>query len=191
MASEWKRYKFRDLGRIITGKTPPTAQCENYGGRIPFITPTDMVDDRKVIGDTIRTLSDAGLNCVKGSLLPARSVVVSCIGSDMGKVAINACDAVTNQQINSIAVSSAFNTEFVYYSLKGRKDQFQTLARGGSAQPILNKSPFSELTLCAPHIDEQAEIAGYLAVLDQRIASLQVQSEILETIANTIFKSYL
>ena len=34
------------LGKIITGKTPPTKDKDNYGGDIPFITPVDMIGNR-------------------------------------------------------------------------------------------------------------------------------------------------
>ena len=38
---EWKEYRLGDIGRIITGKTPSTACKTNYGGKTPFLTPSD------------------------------------------------------------------------------------------------------------------------------------------------------
>lgn len=37
----WEKIKVSDFGRVITGKTPKTAVEENYGGVIPFLTPSD------------------------------------------------------------------------------------------------------------------------------------------------------
>ena len=38
----WRVGRVAELGEVICGKTPPTAQSENYGEDIPFITIPDM-----------------------------------------------------------------------------------------------------------------------------------------------------
>ena len=40
-SSEWREVKVSEIGKIVTGKTPKTAISENYGGNIPFLTPSD------------------------------------------------------------------------------------------------------------------------------------------------------
>ena len=37
----WYRVKVGDLGRIVTGKTPKTAEKDNYDRSIMFVTPSD------------------------------------------------------------------------------------------------------------------------------------------------------
>src|SRR5882762_673064 len=110
MTAEWEELTLGELGRIITGKTPPTSVLGSFGGDIPFVTPSDM-DDRKTIATTERYLSNAGATIVKASKLPAGAVMVSCIGSDMGKTAVAGRDCVTNQQINSIVVEDRFSRD--------------------------------------------------------------------------------
>ncbi len=116
--------------------------------------------------------------------------MVSCIGSDMGKVAIAGDDAVTNQQINSIIVGREFCTEFVYYDLSTRKDEFQQLASGGSAQPILNKGLFSSLPISVPTITEQRAIARVLGALDDKIELNRRLNRSLEELAQAVFRSW-
>lgn len=41
MKSEWKKYLISDIGKVVTGKTPKTANPKYYGGNIPFLTPSD------------------------------------------------------------------------------------------------------------------------------------------------------
>ena len=41
----WQRAKIGYLGRVVTGKTPPTKNQEYYGDKYPFITPTDISDN--------------------------------------------------------------------------------------------------------------------------------------------------
>ena len=189
MASEWKETTLGHLGRVVTGKTPLTAVKGNFGGHIPFVTPSDM-GGRKSISSTARFLTHAGAASVKGSVIPAGSVMVSCIGSDMGKVVIAGRDCVTNQQINSIVVDDRFNSEFVYYSLSTRKSEIRHQAAGGSAVPILNKSDFSWPEITLPPLSEQKRIAHILGTLDDKIELNRRMNGTLEAIVQTLFRNW-
>jgi type I restriction enzyme S subunit len=181
----WKELTIGDLGKVVTGKTPPTSNSEYFGGDIPFVTPTDM-DGRRVISTTERYLTEKGAEAVKGSKLPARSVMVSCIGSQMGKVAISGKPCVTNQQINSIIVSPEYSELFVYYSLSLRGDEIRYIG-SGSAVPILNKSDFSNLPILVPPLPEQRAIAGILGALDDKIELNRRMNQTLESMARAVF----
>jgi len=189
MAGEWKDLTLGDLGRVVTGKTPLTAVEGNFGGQIPFVTPSDM-DGRKTISTTARKLTETGTASVKGSKIPAGSVMVSCIGSDMGKTVIAGRDCVTNQQINSIIVDDRFSSEFVYYNLSTRKDEIRHQAAGGSAQPILNKGDFSRLEITLPPLAEQKAIAAVLGALDDKIELHRRMNATLEAMARSLFQSW-
>jgi type I restriction enzyme S subunit len=39
-------YCLKDIGKVVTGKTPKTAIAENFGVDYPFITPRDMNGDK-------------------------------------------------------------------------------------------------------------------------------------------------
>lgn len=186
--TDWREIKISDLGSIVTGKTPPTSKPELYGGKIQFLTPTDM-DGRRCIQKTLRYLSEEGVDKVRSSLLPKGSVSVSCIGSDMGKAVIVGSDSVTNQQINSIIVSDEFDELFVYYNLSGRKNEIQFLA-SGAAQPIMNKTAFSNLPISVPSIEVQKAIASVIGALDDKIENNRRMNETLEEMARAIFKSW-
>src|SRR5262245_14961252 len=131
--SDWRITTLDQLGPIITGKTPSSLVPDVFGGEVPFVTPTDL-DGRRVIDKTGRYLTDLGLGAVQSSRLPAGAVMVSCIGTDMGKAAVTATECVTNQQINSIVVNSGDDPLFVYYNLRNRKEEIRASA-SGSAQP--------------------------------------------------------
>jgi type I restriction enzyme S subunit len=189
MSSEWQTLTIGQLGRVVTGKTPKTSDPENFGNQIPFVTPTDM-DGCKVMATTARYLSEQGASTVKSSIIPAGSVMVSCIGSDMGKSVIAKHRCVTNQQINSVVVNTQFSSEFVYYNLSMRKAELQHLASGGSTMPILNKGMFSEVKIDLPPLAEQLQIVSTLSALDDRITLLRETNATLEAIAQALFKSW-
>ena len=188
MAGEWREKTIDQLGRIITGKTPDSTESKYFGGDIPFVTPTDF-DGRRVIASTGRYLTTHGAEAVRGARVPPRAVMVSCIGSDMGKAAVADRECVTNQQINSIVIESDDDPLFVYYNLSIRKEEIRAAA-GGSAQPILNKSAFGRLDIGLPPPEEQRAIAHILGALDDKIELNRRMSETLEAMARALFKSW-
>jgi len=189
MTEKWNESTIGNIGRVVTGKTPPTSDPENYGGTLPFITPSDM-KGQKFIGSTERTISVKGIKHVKNLLIPPKTVFVSCIGSDMGKVGITTVESVTNQQINAVIVDEGVDTNYVYYNLFARKDELQRLATSGSAQPILNKGHFSQLKIEIPPLSEQKAIASILCALDDKIELNRKMNETSEAVARAIFKSW-
>ena len=184
----WREATLEKLGRIITGKTPSSRNPGYFSGDIPFVTPTDL-NGRRLIDSTERYLTDKGACTVWNAQIPAGSVMVSCIGSDMGKAAIAAEPCVTNQQINTIVVDSKNDFLFVYYNLSNRKDEINGSA-GGSAQPILKKSDFGRLSIRIPPLPEQQAIAHVLGTLDDKIELNRRMNETLEAMARALFKSW-
>jgi type I restriction enzyme, S subunit len=181
----WEEFIIGDLGTVVTGKTPPTSNSAFFGGVIPFITPTDM-DERRIILTTERYLTEIGVLAVKGSRIPSGAVMVSCIGSQMGKVAIAGKPCVTNQQINSIIISPEYSKLFIYYSLLLQREEIRSLG-AGSAVPILNKSDFSKLPIYVPSLPEQCAIASILGALDDKIELNRRMNATLEAMAQAIF----
>ena len=189
MSSDWKTYTLGELGPIKTGKTPPSSLGDGFGGTVPFVTPGDM-NGQKWISDTNRYLNERGLSAIDSSLMPARSVAVSCIGSDMGKAALLTRPSVTNQQINTIAVDeSRFNAEFIYYDLSVRQQELKAAA-SGSATPILNKGHFSGFQISLPPRAMQDRISEILGRLDDKIDFNRRINQTLEAMAQAIFKSW-
>ena len=109
--NNWQKIKIGDIGRIVTGKTPKTKIPEFWEGKIPFVTPVDL-QKTKNIQATERTVTEAGLISVRGAMLPARAICVSCIGN-LGYTAMTTQQSVSNQQINSIIPNSDFDNDFV------------------------------------------------------------------------------
>lgn len=188
--TEWREFKIKDIGTVITGTTPSSKIPEYFGTDIPFVTPTDFKYYFKYCDRTDRFLSKIGADKYKNRLLPPQSVLVTCIGSDMGKVAISKEVVITNQQINSIIVSSEFSSDFVYYSLIAIYDTLRTYGQSGTAVPIVNKTDFENITLLIPPLPEQKAIAEVLSSLDDKIDLLTRQNKTLEDLAQTYFRKW-
>lgn len=185
---EMKKYKLGDLGKIVTGKTPRTSIEENYGGDIPFITPSDDLSV-KDIHEVSKKITELGLKEVKNCLLPPRSICVSCIGSDMGKVVMTSVPSVTNQQFNSIIPNESFDADYIYYLMISIGQQMKNkLGKQSTAVPIVSKSQFSDIDvsiIC--DIKDQKKVSSVLSSIDNRIENLRAQNRVLEQTAKTIY----
>ena len=178
-----------DLGRIVTGKTPRTSIPDNYGGKIPFLTPSDDLTG-KYAPQTNKTITQLGLNEVKNCLLPSKSVCVSCIGSDLGKAVITNEPTVTNQQFNSIIPNEENDADFVYYLMIIVGKHLNFLSKTSTAVPIINKSTFSDYEVDVPSLSDQRRIAKILSSLDNKIECNRRINENLEQQAQALFKSW-
>ena len=188
--SEWKEYKLGELGKIVTGKTPPTSQHQNYDGDIPFICIPDLGKSRFIF-HTNKTISKIGLETVKNCSLPKGSIVVSCIAT-IGQVGITTKDiSVTNQQINSLIPDSNLITEeFCYYYFKNLGEDLAQFGGGGSIFEIISKDKFSKVYLTIPSLPEQTAIASVLSSLDDKIDLLHRQNATLEKMGETLFRQW-
>ena len=190
VSMEWKKVKIGDLGQIITGKTPKTAIKKNWGGKIPFLSPSDDMSN-KTSPVTARTLTELGVAEVAKCLIPANSICVSCIGSDLGKVVKTDRELVTNQQINTIVPHSNVDSDFVYYLMCIVGKELNYISKTSTAVPIINKSTFSDWNIVIPEkVEDQRHIASILSSLDRKIELNNKINADLEEMAQAIFKNW-
>lgn len=189
--SEWEEKKIEELGEVVTGKTPSSKNPGEFGHDMPFVTPTDYKYYNKWAEYSDRKLSASGIEGLKNKILPPKSVMVTCIGSDMGKIALNKIPVITNQQINSIMPrGDVVDAEFLYYSLVSEYDTLRMMGQSGTAVPILNKGDFEDMVLLTPPLPEQRAIASVLSSLDDKIDLLHRQNKTLEAMAETLFREW-
>ncbi|USZ15594.1 restriction endonuclease subunit S [Moraxella sp. FZFQ2102] len=188
--SEWVQRRLSTLGVIITGKTPSKDNPNEWGNIYMFITPTDYANYNKFANTSIRMLSEIGMNRHNTRIIPKNSCLVTCIGSDMGKVVINGKECFTNQQINSFIPNNEVIIDFIYYYFKDNEYLLKSLGSSGSAVPILNKTDFGNIEINLPPLPEQKAIADVLSALDDKIDLLHRQNYTLEQMAETLFRQW-
>lgn len=179
-----------DIGQVVTGKTPQKAYPEYWGEALDFITPTDFKDSKYI--DPARKLSEAGREAMHRIICSQNSVIVTCIGSDMGKVALAKKPFVSNQQINTLVINEEkANPDFIYYLLKFNRPLLRKYAEsGGSTMPIINKSTFERLSFDIPDLESQKEIANILGTIDEKIELNRKMNETLEEMGQALFRHY-
>ena len=177
---EWEKCKLEDYGKVVTGNTPPTKDIENYeNGTYLWASPADL-GTIKSITETKTMLSAQGFS--KTRTLPKGSVLVTCIGSTIGKTGMATKEMSTNQQINSIVVNDNNDNEFVYYAIQSAFPRYLS-SIAVQAVPIISKSAFELLPNNRPYLQEQKKIGKFLSLLDERIAT---QNKIIDKLQSLI-----
>lgn len=176
-SGEWKKKSISDIGEVITGNTPNTADPTNYNGSKLFVSPVDISGNR-FIYKTKTMVTEKGFQ--KGRIIPAQSVLFVCIGSTIGKTAQNFFECITNQQINSIVPDYSLSNSFLYFILSYYAEKIAKFA-GNHAVPIINKSLFSSFILLFPNMPEQQRIADCLSSLDELITAQAQKIDLLKT----------
>ena len=146
----WRMGKICDFGEVVTGKTPSSENPEDFGEKMPFVTPGDFSNYKKFAIGAERMLSEIGTNRLKNKILQKGSIIVTCIGSDMGKVAIVSENCITNQQMNSIIVNRSEFSDYLFYVLSLMSNELKSMALGSSTMPMLNKSDFERIPIVIP-----------------------------------------
>ena len=164
-ADAWVEKKLGDLGKIVTGSTPPTSNKEYYSDNgIPWVTPTDISSE--TISDTPRKLSDKGA-CV-AHIVAANTILCTCIAS-IGKNALLTVEGSFNQQINGLTPYENNNAYFLLTESNFWSNKMKQTSAAGMIQ-IVNKTEFSELTTMTPSYEEQSLIGTFFSSLDRLIA---------------------
>ena len=149
----WRMGTIGEFGVVITGKTPSSDNPEDFGNDMPFVTPGDFGKYHKFAIGAERELSEIGVKRLNGKVLTKGSVIVTCIGSDMGKVTIASEECITNQQMNSIIVNRREYSDYLFYVLSFMSKELRAMALGSSTMPLLNKSDFERIGVIFPPND--------------------------------------
>ena len=171
---EWKECRNEDLGKVITGNTPPTAETRYYeNGDKLWASPADLSGD-KYISRTQTRLTEEGFS--KTRVVPQGTTLVTCIGSTIGKMGMASQEMSTNQQINSVIPYESTDGQYLYYAIQS---QFPRYVKSIAVQavPIISKGSFEKLKNYRPNIDEQRRIGSFLDLLDRRIT---IQNKVIE-----------
>ncbi|WP_335974068.1 restriction endonuclease subunit S [Gaetbulibacter jejuensis] len=153
----WSTKKIKDIGNVVTGKTPSTSRTDYFDGDIPFLTIPDMHKKLFVV-NTSRSLTKIGANSQSNKTLPPKTICVSCIGTG-GLVVLTDNSVQTNQQINSVIPYKIQYTNFYFFNLKQKGKEIIEYGNKGSVGVNMNKSEFEELIMIEPKNEIKLEFS--------------------------------
>lgn len=187
--NDWEIKQIKNLGRIVTGKTPPTNNPEYFDGEELFVSPKDLDWDSHYITETETRITPKALEKFKNQIVPRNTVMFTSLSFAFGKMGIASRSCLTNQQINSIIVNKENNPKFVYYLLRAYKPIIFSY-NSGIDTPIVPKSVFEKIEVKIPSKKFQEKIAAILSAYDELIENNRRRIVLLEKMAEEIYREW-
>ena len=181
----WPTVTLGDTCDIIAGGTPKRSEQSYWGGDIPWVKISDMLQDRIIKTD--EAITQAGLDNSSTKLLPPGTLLVS-IFATIGRTAVLECEAATNQAIVGVIPKKEgqFHNRFLEYNLQHKTTELKHKARG-VAQANINGSILKATKVPLPPLAEQKRIAGILDAADALRAKRRDSLAELDTLLQATF----
>ena len=177
---EWEKNKIGDIAIVVGGGTPDTNTSQYWNGKIQWFTPSE-IGRNKYVYNSVRTISEEGLNKSSAKLLPIGTILLSSRAT-VGECSINKKECTTNQGFQSLIPKENISNEFVYYLIQTkRKDLIRKSC--GSTFLEISANEVRKIVISIPTIKEQDKIANVLSLLDERIAT---QNKIIDKLQSLI-----
>lgn len=170
---EWDLKRLDDIGQIIGGGTPDSTITEYWNGEILWAVPTDITKlSSNFISDTERKITKKGLTESSAKLLPIGAILIT-TRATIGECAINTKPIATNQGFQNLVCNDAYDTQFMFYTIKFHKNKLLRLSYGTTFLEI-SKSEIKKVLVALPKsIREQQKIAFILSNIDSLINQTQ------------------
>lgn len=149
----WKVSQIGDEVTVVGGGTPSTKNPDFWeGGTINWTTPKDLsnVAD-KVLTDTDRMITQAGLNKISSGLLPVDTVLMSS-RAPVGYLALAKVPVAVNQGYIAMKCEQTLSPEFIIQWCSTNMDEIKNRASGTTFAEISKKS-FNVIPVLVPPLN--------------------------------------
>jgi len=165
---------------VVGGGTPDTNNHKYWNGDIQWFTPSEIGRD-KYVTNSLRTISEEGLNKSSAKLLPIGTILLSSRAT-VGECSINKVECTTNQGFQSLIPKEYFSKEFVFYLMQTKRKELIRKSCGSTFLEI-SANEVRKIKIAVPTSKEQEKISKLLALLDERIST---QNKIIEDLQSLI-----
>jgi len=181
----WRRVKINEVGKVITGNTPPREQKRYYGNHIEWIKTDNISAAKYFLTKATDGLSEAGLGV--GRSVPVGSTLVTCIAgspSSIGNSAYANRSVAFNQQINAIVPYQEFPALFVFGLVRASKRLIQERSTA-AMKGMVSKSSLESVDVYDP---PESLKARYASIFAKVLANIDRQTT-AEADADLLFKA--
>lgn len=150
-----KGWEVKPVGEICGCIVPGRDKPKSFTGSTPWITTNELnhlgITTKK---DEFIGLSEEEIAEVKAKVVPAGSVLMTCVG-DLGVVSIAGDDMVINQQLHAFLSSDFVTPSFLSYALAWQKGYMLRMA-SSTTVPYMNKTVCNSVPVILPPTSLQA-----------------------------------
>jgi type I restriction enzyme, S subunit len=156
--SKWTWTRLGSIADWGSGSTPPRGNSDFYGGGIPWLKSGELNDNRALAGSE-ETVTQLAIDKGSFRLNKPGDVLLAMYGATIGKVAILAARAVTNQAVCGCTPFAGVFNQFLFLFLLSQREQFHLASEGG-AQPNISKVKIVWTPFPLPPFAEQHRIVA-------------------------------
>ena len=171
---------------IVGGGTPDTLHTEYWGNTVEWFTPSE-IGKTKYVNNSVRKLSDIGLDNSSAKLLPIGTVLLT-TRATLGEMSIAKRECSTNQGLQSlIPHTDRVSSEYLYYMQIIIKPWCEKYASGNTFREI-SKSALSDCIIPIPDRARQEQIVKLLSSIDMLIGAAEGTSMSLSKIRHGLMQ---
>lgn len=165
-----------EICSVVSGSTPKSNVAEYWDGDVKWITPAELSEDSFFIEDSVRHITELGVQKTGLKPFPAGTVILSS-RAPIGKTAIAGCEMYCNQGFKNLICSERIDSHYLYHFLSAKTDYLNSLGRGATFKEI-SKGIVENIEIPLPPIQKQKEISQLFEKTNELI---KLQKEQLST----------
>ena len=177
--ASWTWTRLGEIGDWGSGSTPARGNLDLYGGGFTWLKSGELNDNQALTGSE-ETVSELALKTGSFRKNQPGDVLLAMYGATIGKVAILAEPAVTNQAVCGCTPFEGINNRYLFYYLLSQRPNFHLASEGG-AQPNISKVKIVGFLFLLPPLAEQKRIVvkvdELMAQCDRLEAQLKARDE--------------
>ncbi|MEI7910839.1 MAG: restriction endonuclease subunit S [Verrucomicrobiota bacterium] len=154
----WAWTRLGEVGDWGSGSTPPRGNHELYGGNIPWLKSGELNDNQSLSGSE-ESVTELALKTGSFRRNIPGDVLLAMYGATIGKVAILAEPAVTNQAVCGCTPFKGVINRYLITYLISQRANFHSASEGG-AQPNISKIKIVGFPFPLPPLAEQKRIVA-------------------------------
>ncbi|MCT0212435.1 MULTISPECIES: restriction endonuclease subunit S [unclassified Synechococcus] len=184
----WSTAPLGDLCKVISGGTPKRSVDGYWGGDIPWVKISDMLQGD--ITHTDECITERGLHESPARLLKPGTLLLS-IFATVGRTAILSIPAATNQAIVGLQLQTErLDRGYLRHFLDSQASALKLKSRG-VAQDNINTTILKELRIPLPPLEEQRRIAAILDRAESVNAKLLQRERAISELEESLFDELL
>jgi type I restriction enzyme, S subunit len=176
----WIWTQLGTVGDWGAGSTPQRGNSEFYGGDIPWLKSGELGDSLRLKGSE-ETVTHKALAKCSFRLNKPGDVLIAMYGATIGKLAILAEDAVTNQAVCGCTPFEGLANRYLFLFLLASREAFHASSEGG-AQPNISKVKIVNTRFPLPPLAEQhrivAKVDELMALCDRLEEARKTREEV-------------
>ena len=181
----WESKLVDDVAEVFNGATPSTADEQNYGGSIVWITPKDLSDQKqKFVYHGERNISHKGYDSCSTHLLPINTILMSS-RAPIGLLSIAKTNLCTNQGFKNFVSKEKNIATYLYYYLKIHIKQIEQLGTGTTFKEV-SREDVLKFPILKPSNETLCLWEKNVAIINDKQLEIQKENENLTKLRDSL-----